>query len=88
MAIFRSESLETFKMNKKSHPFSTLTENELDAIITRAQRERAEAIATAFIWLGRLLRAVLLTPIIRLWSVAHRHADARNALPIEGNRGR
>ena len=56
-------------MNRKSYPFSDLTENELDAIISRAQRERAEAIATAFIWLGRLLRALLVTPIAWLRSV-------------------
>jgi hypothetical protein len=61
-------------MDKKSHPFSSLTESELDVIISRAQRERAEAIATAFIWLGRLLRALLITPITRLRSaVPARH---------------
>jgi hypothetical protein len=67
-------------MNRKSYPFSDLTENELDAIISRAQRERAEAIATAFIWLGRLLRALLVTPMVRLWSAAHSSAPARKAL--------
>lgn len=67
-------------MNKKSYPFSTLTESEWDAIISRAQRERAEMIATAFIWLGRLLRALLVTPLVRLWSAAHPSAAARKAV--------
>ncbi len=67
-------------MDRKSYPFSDLNETELDAIISRAQRERAEAIATAVIWLGRLLRAVLITPTVRLWSAVHPSAAARKAL--------
>jgi hypothetical protein len=67
-------------MDRKPYPFSDLTETELDAIISRAQRERAEAIATAFIWLGRVLRALLVTPFVRLWSAAHPSAPARKAL--------
>ena len=67
-------------MDRKSHPFSSLTESELDAIIDRAQRERAEVIASAFIWLGRLLRALLITPVVRLWSAVHPSAPARKAL--------
>lgn len=67
-------------MTRRSYPFSDLTESELDAIIDRAQRERAETIATAFIWLGRSLRALLITPFARLWSAAHPSAPARKAL--------
>jgi hypothetical protein len=67
-------------MDKKSYPFSNLTESELDAIISRAQRERAEAIATAFIWLGGLLRRLLVTPTVRLWSAAHPSAPAHKAV--------
>jgi hypothetical protein len=67
-------------MDRKSYPFSNLTERELDAIISRAQRERAEMIAAAFIWFGRLLRAVLVTPMVRLWSAVHPSATARKAL--------
>jgi hypothetical protein len=67
-------------MDRKSYPFSSLTESEMDAIVSRAQRERAEMIATAFIWLGRVLRAVLVTPMVRLWSAVHPSATARKAL--------
>ena len=67
-------------MDRKSYPFSSLTESEMDAIIDRAQRERAAALATAFTWLVRLLRAVLVTPIIRIWSAVHPSALARKAL--------
>ncbi len=67
-------------MDKNTHPFSTLTESEWDAIISRAQRERAEMIATTFIWLGRLLRALLVTPFVRLWTATHPSAPVRKAL--------
>ena len=67
-------------MDRKSHPFSSLTESELDAIISRAQRERAEMIVSALVWLGRLLRALLITPMVRLWSAVHPSTPARKAL--------
>lgn len=67
-------------MDKNTLPFSNLTKAELDAIIGRAQRHRAEVIATAFIWLGRLLRVLLVTPVIRLWSAVHPAAPTRKLL--------
>jgi hypothetical protein len=67
-------------MDRKSHPFSSLTEADLDAIIDRAQRARAETIAAGFIWLGRLLRVLLVAPIARLWSAAQRSVPPRDAL--------
>lgn len=67
-------------MDKNTHPFSCLTEEQLDAIIDRAQRERAEAIATAFIWMGRLLRALLIAPFAGLRLVFRRPNAPHKAL--------
>jgi hypothetical protein len=67
-------------MDRKSHPFSSLTDDDLDAIIDRAQRARAETIAAGFIWLGHLLRVLLVAPFARLWSAAQRFVSPRGAL--------
>lgn len=45
-------------MADKPHPFSDLTVAEIEALIDRARRERAAAIASAFASFGRRLQSV------------------------------
>lgn len=56
------ESLEILLMNRKSHPFSSLTEAERDAILTRARHERAKAAAALFAGLRRWIGLALKRP--------------------------
>ena len=49
-------------MDRNPHEFNGLTQAQLDSYISRAHQVRAEAIADAFIWLGRLLHGALVRP--------------------------
>ena len=57
--MFYFESLENLPMNRKSYPFSGLTEAELDAIRRRAADERAKAVAALFAGLGHWIGVAL-----------------------------
>lgn len=48
-------------MDRKPHPFSTLSESDLEAIISRAHRQRAAAIASAAVWVWRGLQWAIAT---------------------------
>lgn len=65
-------------MNRKSHPFSSLTAAQLDAILDRARDERARAIASFFARLRRWIGSAFKRP----FSPAHTaHTRTRALLP-------
>jgi len=64
-------------MDRKSHPFSSLTQAEFDAIVDHAHRERAIAIAATFKWAFRTLRRAIVAIFRRSGA---RRARARNPL--------
>lgn len=65
-------------MDRNPHPFSSLTETELDAILSRARDERTKAIAALFIGFRRWLGSALRRPFSRPHTA---HVRTRALLP-------
>lgn len=72
---------ETLPMDRNPFEFRRLSQAQLDSYISRAQQARAEAIADAFIWLGRLLHRLLIKPFSGARPSHGRRTPPRGALP-------